>query len=275
VDLGQAQILRDKVQALLDGYKSYAKISPGSRNNFHVVVHKHDSVLPELPIDVKIVQGGPLNEMKNPTRNPVPSSGKDLDLPRKPGNQATEPTDEFRWRNRGLQDIVKRIAMKSELQKKLAAVANQLEKLAAERDATIDSALEVVQKSLLHNAYKSTNPLWRLLVKVQKSYDPDLAQDLVESLVKAKFEASDPTLLAAKHALSLIQKHPGMLSSPKDLEQSRVADQTASYLADLEKICTKISTSLNKLDLKEESQQMKAMAASAKDIYARVKKISD
>lgn len=291
MNLEQAEELHKEIQNLLKGYMSYVKVVPDSGDGYRVVILQHDTKLPKLPSSVSIVQGVPTSK-PTPDVN-IPSMpgffSKDLNKPMSPINRQTDPLSKntnlgpqgeaydrpYMWR--GIQDTVKKWAnMKPEIQQKLSAVATQLQKLATERDHKIDKALEQVQASILHHGYKPSHPLMRNLVKLQKSYDVEVAQTLVNLLIKLKFVESDPTLVQAKLALELIKKHqPGLIPSEKDLEKARLAHQTSDYLEDLEKICSKLATSLNRLNLHEESQQMKVMAASAKDICAAVKKLND
>ena len=289
MNLEQAQELHKEIQNILKGYMSYVKVVPASGDGYRVVVLQHDTNIPKLPSSVSIVQGEPTSRHLPDVNIPsAPGShSKDLGKPMSPINRQTDPLSSttnlgpqgeaydrpYMWR--GIQDTVKKWAnMKPELQQKLASVAEQLQKLARDRDIKIDKALETVQKSLFHHDYKNTHPLVRLLVKLQKSYDPELAHDLVEALVAAKFEVTDPTLQAAKLALALIEKHkPGTLSSPQEETKAKLAEAVVSNLHTVEKICTKMSGNLSRLGLSEESHHMKAMAASAKDISAAVKKL--
>lgn len=289
MNLEQAEELHKEIQNLLKGYMSYVKVVPASGDGYRVVVLQHDTNLPKLPSSVSIVQGVPTSRQLpdvNIPSAPGPAS-KDLGKSMSPINRQTDPLSSntnlgpqgeaydrpYMWR--GIQDTVKKWAnMKPELQQKLSAVATQLEKLASQRDRKIDKALEQVQASILHHGYEPSHPLMRNIIKLQKNYDPETAQTLVSLLIKLKFSESDPTLVQARLAMELIKKHhPGILPSDKDLEKSRLAHQTAAYLEDLEKICHKLAINLNRLTLHEESHHMKAMAASAKDISAAVKKL--
>jgi hypothetical protein len=257
MNLEEATQLRDTIQSSLTGYHAYCKISPAADEAYQVVVVQQGAILPKLPEGIKVIV--------DPTFEPISSEGMDLEKPQSLTNRTTELPEEIRWRNREIQDLVKRVATMSTINN----IVRGIEVLALGRDSRIDSLLESLQSDLMLSGLKATNPLVRLLNKVQKSYKEDLADALVASL-KAKYPEASDFIIKAKHIHKLINEVGDI--SPDDNKKVDIAKEASQLLREVDVLCMKLTTKMKQLDLAEEAHQLKAMSGAAKDIFKAVSK---
>lgn len=266
----EATELKNKLDSLLSGYKSYSKIEP-YKENYTVLVIQKDLKLPKLPNNIKIISKEPSLLDSNNSKSINPSdSGKDIDLPRNQTKRVVEVPEELRWRNREVQDIVKRIAMKPELQKRLNVVIASLEKLAFSRDPEIDRMLEIIRTDLLHYNYSKKSPIWRALMRSHQNYKLEDFERLLDLIKKAGFDSEDNIYQACHRAISLLSKLPEVKEAV-DPEKQKLKNQTEEYLLGMQKACDNIKVSLNKLGLKDEAAYMKSMYDNIKNIYLSLK----
>lgn len=256
MNLEEAQQLQSTIQALLVGYKAYCKIAPGSRG-FRVIVVQQGATLPDLPKGVKIIPG---TKFEQPEATGAHMS---LEPPQSSANRSVEPSDEFRWRSREIQDIVKRIAT-------MKNIVEGIKVLAGRRSPRVDVLLESLQKDLMLAGVKPTHPLVKSVNRVQRGYKTEAAEALVTAL-KAKYPEPSDMVNKAKQILKLVEHLDDI--DPQAVNQAALAKETAAILLEAGKLCGKLVSNARKLGLDEEAHQLKAMAAAAKDIHKAVSKL--
>jgi len=271
--LEEAKELRRQLLIILKGLSSKVETVPAEGSQYRVVVLKRDKNLPELPQGVEVVKDNISDPVDNvagqPSSTPV---NKDLGKPQTDVNRTVEPPEEFRSRNRSLQDMVKKYAYTE----KLVDISAGVRKLAS-RDPQIDSYLETIRDALLHKKYTRNSQLWKLLQNVFASYDIESAEKLCSKLTSEKFE--DGTLHACKQMVALVLKKNGIAPEPSPsssgIEVEKLKKETCEQLVSIEKVLDAMKLKLRKLGLKEEANKMDAMSGSIKDICGTVNKLGN
>jgi hypothetical protein len=271
--LEDAKELRRQLLIILKGLSSKVELTPAEGSQYRVIVIQRDAKLPELPPGVETIKDNIADPVDNVTGQPSSTPvTKDLSKPQTETNRTVEPPDEFRSRNRSLQDMVKKYAHTE----KLVDISDGIQKLAS-RDLQIDSYLETIREALLHKKYTKGSQLWKLLQSVFASYDIESAEKLCAKLTKEKFE--DGTLHACKQMVALVLKKNGIAPDPSPpssgIEVQKLKKETAEQLVSIEKVLDAMTLKLRRLGLKEEANKMDAMSGSVHDICGTVNKLGN
>jgi hypothetical protein len=273
--LEDAKELRRQLFSILKGRSSNVEIIPAEGSSYRVVVLQRDLDLPELPVGVEVIRDNlsdPVDNVNVKKKTPGVSShpSKDLGKPLTDSNRGVEPPEEFRQRNREIQDLVKRYAMTQNI----AKLAGAIKKLAS-RDSQIDGYLETIRDAFLLKGYKKNSPLWRELQAVFQDYSLESAETLLQKMRERDFK--DGPLAAAKLLVSVLRKRNGLPPSVEEqgAEQARQAKPCGEQLTALQKAMDNCTAQLRSLGLKEEASKMDAMAATVKDICTTVCRLGE
>lgn len=268
-ELEQAKEIQRQCLSILKGYASDVKLVPAG-NKFRIIVLHHGDYLPELPPGVETDKIG--EDLGNPQDSS--NAGKFLDRPMSDTNRETFLPDEFQMGYRGIQDIVDKFAMNTEQIARIASVAKSLQKLAEDRHAEIDRLLETVRDALLHLDVSQRTLLWKLLLRVQSSYDVEAAQNLVTRMERAGI--TDGPLLAARKVVSILNgaNAPTRVEPPKSVQKEKVVQQTVQFMLTTEKNLEQISSHLKYLGLEDAAEHMHSMISDLRNVWESVSKLA-
>lgn len=273
MSLEEAWNLKHEIDLTLLDYESYAKVVPAQDGKYVVHVVRLDLDMPEVPTTVKVVteEVSDLADNDIDARNSSPH-GKNIEPSLSPANTLVEPPAETRWRGREIQDIVKRVAMKPELQSRLTLVVASLTKLAFDRDSKIDSMFEQLRNDLIHYGYSPKSHICRALMKAHQTYDTAHFDKMLEILRKRGLSQSDKLYTDVKRIRNLVNKVP-KIDSPRDKEKVRLTNQSQTDITGIQQNLTSVQRNLRRLGLKRESEQLKSLAAKLTEIYKKIRSL--